>query len=146
MSVTTGSYADLVMSSARFRRSAAGISSLGLLVVWRPQYRRRLLGGRVAARLNELLDEIALDNGWQIVAGEVMPDHVDIFVPVRPTDSPAEVARRFKGRTSRVGRAEFAWLGCNKRLWSKSNCAPSVGYVSEQTVRRDIEHHWDSAA
>lgn len=58
--------------------------------------------------MNEPLDDIALDNAWEIVAKEVMPDHVHIFVRVRPTDSPAEVARRFKGRTSRVLRAEFA--------------------------------------
>ena len=134
------------MSSARFRRSAGGVSSVGLHVVWCPKYRRRLLVGRVAARLNELLDEIAFDNAWEIVAKEVMSDQVHIFVRVRPTDSPAEVARRFKGRTSRVLRAEFAWLGRRKVLWSKSYLAAGVGCVSEQTVRRYIEHQWDTAA
>ncbi|MDQ1392814.1 MAG: REP-associated tyrosine transposase, partial [Acidimicrobiaceae bacterium] len=68
------------MSDARFRRSAGGVTSLGLHVVWCPKYRRRVLGGRVALRLNELLDEIAADNDWQIVAREVMPDHVHLFV------------------------------------------------------------------
>lgn len=113
--------------------------------MWCPKYRRRLLGGRVAARLNGLLDEIAVDNDWEIVAREVMPDHVHVFVRVRPTDSPAEVARRFKGRTSRVLRAELAWLGTRRALWSKSYFAASIGYVSETTVRRYIEHQWDAA-
>jgi putative transposase len=122
------------------------VSSLGLHLVWCPKYRRPLLGGRVAARLDELFDEIAAGNGWQIVAREVMPDHVHIFVRVGPTDSPAEVARRFKGRTWRVLRGEFAWLGRKKVLWSKSYFAASVGYVSEATVRRCIEHQWDKAA
>jgi len=134
------------MSDARFRRSAGGVTSLGLHVVWCPKYRKRLLGGRVALRLNELLDEIAGENDWRIVAREVMPDHVHIFVRVRPTDSPAEVARKFKGRTSRVLRAEFAWLGRRRVLWSKSYFAASVGYVSEATVRRYIEHQWDVVA
>jgi putative transposase len=134
------------MASARFGRSAGGVSSLGLHVVWCPKYRRRLLGGGVAARLNELLDEIAFDNGWAIVAREVMPDHVHIVVRVRPTDSLAEVARRFKGRTSRLLRAEFAWLGGKNVLWSTSYLAASVGYVSEQTVPRCIEHQWVTAA
>jgi len=115
-------------------------------VVWCPKYRRRLLGGRVAARVDDLLDDIAADNGWEIVAREVMPDHVHIFVRVRPTDSPAEVARRFKGRTSRVLGTEFPWLGGKKVLWSKSYFAASVGYVSEATVRRYIERQCDSAA
>jgi len=134
------------MSDTRFRRSAGGVSSLGLHVVWCPKYRRRVLGGRVATRLNELLDEIAADNDWQIVARDVMPDHVHIFVRVRPTDSPAEVARKVKGRTSRVLRAELAWLGRRRVLWSKSYFAASVGYVSEATVRRYIEHQWEAVA
>ncbi len=119
---------------------------MGLHVVWCPKYRRRVLGGRVALRLNELLDEIAADNDWQIVAREVMPDHMHIFVRVRPTDSSAEVARRFKGRTSRVLRGEFPWLGRQRVLWSKSYFDASVGYVSECTVRRCIEHQWDLVA
>jgi len=134
------------MSDARFRRSAGGVTSLGLHVVWCPKYRGRLLGGRVALCLNELLDEIAGENDWQIVAREVMPDHVHIFVRVRPTDSPAEVAAKFKGRTSRVLRAEFAWLERRRVLWSKSYFAASVGYVSKATVRRYIEHQWDVVA
>lgn len=134
------------MSTARFGRSSGGVTSLGLHVVWCPKYRKRLLGERVAVRLNGLLEEIADDHGWEIVASEVMPDHLHIFVRVRATDSPAEVVRAFKGRTSRALRAEFPWLGRKRVLWSKSYFAASVGYVSESTVRRYIEHQWDEAA
>ena len=129
------------MSSTRFRRSADGVSSLALHVVWCPKSRRRLLVGRVAARLNELLDEIAFDNAWEIVANEVMPDHVHIF-RLRPIDSPAELARRFKEWTSRALTTGFAWLGRKKVLWSKSYFATSAGYVSERTVGQYIEHQW----
>lgn len=134
------------MSTARFGRSSGGVTSLGLHVVWCPKYRKRLLGERVAVRLSGLLEEIADDHGWEIVASEVMPDHLHIFVRVRATDSPAEVVRAFKGRTSRALRAEFPWLGRKRVLWSKSYFAASVGYVSESTVRRYIEHQWDEAA
>ncbi len=134
------------MSNARFRRSAGGVTSLGLHMVWCPKYRRRVLGGRVARRLDEPLGEIASERGWEIVASEVMPDDVHIFVRVGPADSAAEVARLFKRRTSRVLRAEFACLARQRVLWSKSYFAASVGYVSESTVRRYIEHQWDHVA
>ncbi len=98
------------MSERRFRRAPGGVSSLGLHVVWCPKYRRRILGGRVARRLGELLAQIADEHGWQIVVKEVMPDHVHLFVRVGPTDAPALVARAFKGRTARVLRCEFAHL------------------------------------
>ena len=47
------------MSERRFRRTPGGVSSLGLHVVWCPKYRRRILGGRVARRCGELLEQIA---------------------------------------------------------------------------------------
>ena len=52
------------MSDPRFRRSTGGVNSLGLHLVWCPKYRHRLLGGRVGTRVNEVLDEIAAENGW----------------------------------------------------------------------------------
>ena len=70
-----------------------------------------------------------------------MPDHVHLFVRVGPTDAPAAVVRAFKGRTARVLRQEFPHLRNRaKVLWSPSYFAASVGYVSESTVRRYIEH------
>ena len=134
------------MSDAHPRRAAGGASSIGLHVVWCPKHRKEVLGGRVARRLDGLLDEIAAENDWQIVAREVVADHVHVFVRIRPTDSPAEVARKRKGHTSRLLRAELPWLPHQTALWSKSYFVASVGYVSEQTVRRYIEHQWDDAA
>ncbi len=133
------------MSDPRFGRSAAGVSSLGSHVVWCPEHRRRLLGDAVAARLSELLDEIAVDNGWGLVARQVMRDQVNVSVRVRPTGSPAGVARGFEGRTGRVLRGELAWPRRRRVLWSKSQLAAPVGYVPDKTVRRDIEHQWDAA-
>jgi putative transposase len=135
------------MSEHGFRRTPGGVCSLGLHLVWCPKYRRRVLGGRVAARCGELLEQIAAEHGCQIVAKEVMPDHVHLFVRVGPTDAPAVGVRAFKGRTARVLRQEFPYLRrFAKVLWSPSRFAASVGYVSESTVRRYIEHQWDAVA
>ncbi len=99
----------------------------------------------MARRLSMLLEQIADEHGWQIVANEVMPDHVHLFMRVGPTDAPASVVRAFKGRTARRLRHEFPHLRNHaKVLWSPSYFAASVGYVSESTVRRYIEHQWDA--
>src|SRR5271155_1175185 len=135
------------MSESRFRRTPGGVCSLGLHLVWCPKYGRRVLGGRVAARCSELLDQIAPEHGRGIGAQEEVSDHVRLFVRVGPPDAPAAVVRAFKGRPARVLRAEFAYL-CRfaKVLWSPSYFAASVGYVLESTVRRYIEHQWDAGA
>jgi putative transposase len=106
-------------------------------VVCCPKYRSPILRGPVAARCGVPLEEIAIENGWQILATEVMGNPVHIFVRVRPTDSPAEVVRKFTGRTA-PGRTTV--------LWSKSYFVASGGYVSEAAVRRYIEHQWDGLA
>ena len=93
-----------------FRRSPGGVRSRGLHVVWCPKYRRRILGGRVAHRLSVLLEQIADEHGWQIVAKEAMADHAHVFVRVGPTDAPASVVRAFKGRAAPVLRQEFSHL------------------------------------
>ena len=135
------------MSERRFRRTPGGVCSLGLHLVWCPRSRRRVLGGRVAARYGELLEQVAAEHGWEVVAKEVMPDHVHLFVQVGPTDAPAAVVRALEGRTARLLRAEFPYLRRFARvLWSPSYFAASVGCVSQSTVRRYSEHQWDAVA
>ncbi|HEX9176882.1 transposase [Mycobacterium sp.] len=62
------------MSGRRFRRTAGGMSSPRLYVVWCAKYRRRVLGGCVARGCGELLQQIADEHGWQVVATEVSRD------------------------------------------------------------------------
>jgi putative transposase len=118
-----------------------------LHLVWCPKYRRRVLGGRVAIRCGVLLEQVAGEHGWEIVAKEVMPDHVHLFVRVGPTDTPAAVVRAFKGRTARALRQELPYLRrFAKVLWSPWYFAASVGYVLESTVRGYLAHRWDAVA
>jgi putative transposase len=133
------------MSQRRFRRTLGGASSLGLHLVWCPKYRRRIVGGRVAGQLGVLRERVAGEHGGQIVAKEVMPDHVPLFVGVGPTGAAASVARAFAGRTAGVLRQEFPHLRDHAEVWwSPSYFAASVGDVSESTVRRYLEYQWDA--
>jgi putative transposase len=91
-----------------------------------------------------LLGQIAADYGWQIVAHDVMPDQVHLFVRVGPADAPASAVRAVKGRTTRILRRASPQLRNHaKALWSPSYVAASVRYESA-TVRHQIEHPWDA--
>ncbi|WP_424534994.1 IS200/IS605 family transposase [Sphaerisporangium viridialbum] len=126
------------------RRFSGGVYDLGLHVVWCPKYRRPVLGGRVASRLEELIRAKADEHGWEIIALEVMPDHVHLFVKHDPKSSASYVANQFKGFTSRVLRAEFPHLKSKlPTLWSSSYFAASVGAVSADTVQRYIQTQWE---
>ncbi|MGW4421429.1 IS200/IS605 family transposase [Streptosporangium sp. NPDC004631] len=126
------------------RTSPGAAYDLGYRVVWCPKYRRPVLGGRVKDRLEELIHAKAAEHGWEIVALEVMPDHVHLFVKPHPKNSPSYVAGRFKGFTSHHLRAEFPHLRSQlPTLWSRSYFVATVGAVSAETVRRYIETQYE---
>ena len=124
----------------RYRTNAGAVFSLKYHLVWCPKYRRKVLVAPVDARLKELIGQVAADHEMTVHTVEVMPDHVHLFVEADPTLSVAEIVNRFKGRSSRVLRQEFASLRSRlPTLWSRSYYAGSVGAVSEAVVRRYIE-------
>nr|WP_241267194.1 IS200/IS605 family transposase [Streptomyces scabichelini] len=109
-------------------------------VVWCPKYRRPVLGGPVAVRLRELIEQKAAERGWEIIALEVMPDRVHLFVKHDPKSSASYVVNQFKAFTSRLLRAEFPHLKSRlPTLWSSSYFAASVGAVSAATVQEYVE-------
>ena len=147
VSLSVSSHNVRGMSARWVRRTLGGVCSLGLHLVCCPEYRWRVLGGRVAARCGELLEQIAAEHGWEAVAREVIPDDVHLFVRVGPTDASVAVVRALGGRTARLLRAEFPYLRRFARvLRSPSYFAASVGCVSQSTVRRYSEHQWDAVA
>ena len=92
----------------RYAKNAGAVFSLKHHIVWCPKYPRSVLTHPIDARLKALFAEIAAEHGMRLHAVEVMPDHVHLFVGSDPTLCVAEIVNRFKGRTSRVLRQEFA--------------------------------------
>ncbi|WP_225096289.1 IS200/IS605 family transposase [Streptomyces sp. CoH27] len=133
-----------MVATTKVRRFSGGVYDLRLHVAWCPKYRRPVLSGRVATRLDELIRQKADERGWEIAALEVMPDHVHLFVKHDPKSSASYVANQFKGFTSRVLRDEFPHLKSQlPTLWSSSYFAASVGDVSADTIRRYIDTQWE---
>lgn len=124
--------------------SAGDAYDLGYHVVFCPKYRRPVLDGPVKDRCEELIRIKAAEHGWRIIALEVMPDHVHLFVKAHPKHSPSYIANQFKGFTSHALRAEFPHLRTRlPTLWSKSYFTATVGAVSDATVRRYIDTQYE---
>ena len=123
-----------------YARNAGAVFALKYHPVFCPKYRKSVLIGPVAARLQALLAEKATALQVTLHTLEVMPDHVHLFVESDPGMAPAKLAAQFKGYTSRILRQEFRHLRSQlPSLWSRSYYIGSVGHVSEATVRRYIE-------
>ena len=102
-------------------------------LVWVPKYRRRVLRGPVAARLEALLRQAAV-NRWQVHELAIQPDRVHLLLQIKPDASLASAVKRLKGGTSRVLRAEFPELEeflWGESFWADGYFAESVGQVEE---------------
>ena len=113
-------------------------------LVWILRDRQKVLVGPVETRLKELLAEIATQYGFEILAVEVMPDHVHLFVSAPPKFSPAEIVRLFKGIASRRLKIGFESLrrqdwGEYARLWAEGYSVDTAGYVSAETIQRYMD-------
>lgn len=98
-----------------------------------------MLKGSVAARLKQIVEEVARENEWDMISLAIQPDHVHLFVQADTRHAPYQVVRAFKGRTSRVLRDEYPRLLKLPSLWTRSYFVSTTGRVSEEAVKRYIE-------
>lgn len=116
---------------------------LNLHFVWCPKRRKKVLIEDVARRAKEIFYTLANEKGWDILALEIAPDHIHLFISVTPTDAPHLVIKAFKGRSSYYLRKEFPELLKLPSLWSRSYFVSSAGNVSSEAIKKYIEdpHH-----
>ena len=119
---------------------------LNLHIVWIPKYRRAILEP-YRAPLVDILHSIAEDKGWEILAVEVMPDHVHLFVSVPPTIAPSEVVKCFKGQSARKLLVAYPELKQKRdyqsSFWAPSYFVASAGDVFSEVIQRYIEGQYD---
>lgn len=111
-------------------------------VVWCPKYRQALLTGAVAKALGDMLDAICSENGWPVIAKEIQPDHIHLFLTIPPAIAVANAVKVLKGTTARKLFVQFPKLKerlWNAHLWSPSYYVGSSGNVSAETIQRYIE-------
>lgn len=116
--------------------SAGGVGCLGYHVAWCPNYRRRVLADWVTGRREGLIRSKADQDGWRIVALELMPAHMHLFMEAHRSDCPSRHADQVKGLSSRCLRAEFPHLlGQLSALWSWRRSPATIGAACAETVR-----------
>lgn len=123
-----------------YRRTENSVSSINYHFVFVPKRRKAVLVGDIAARMQSIIFDLVSEHGWRLIALEVMPDHVHMFINAPTHESAAEIARSVKGRASRYLRDEFPSLKKLPSLWSPSYFVATTGQVSTDTIRKYIEN------
>ena len=128
-----------------WRRTAHAAYDTAYHLVWSPKYRKRILEGALAARVEEMFKEIAEVYDITIDEMEVSPDHVHLFCSFPPRYSIAQVVMRFKSLSARAIFREYPqvkrqlWGG---EFWEDGYFARTVGdKVTAEVIRKYIQHH-----
>lgn len=121
-------------------KSETAVHYMNYHFIWCPKYRRRVLVGRVAERLRELLESKVQELDCKVLAIEIMPDHTHIFVQANPLLAPNTIVGMLKGYSSRLLRQEFPELKSRlPTLWSRSYFVSTHGHVSSEAIQRYVE-------
>jgi putative transposase len=110
-------------------------------VVWTPKYRRPVLVDKIAFRLQHRLHETRLRYQAEVIAREIMQDHVHLLVEVDPQFGIHRLVKNLKGVTPDNLRKEFAVL--KSRLptrWTNSYFVRTVGGAPLAVIQQYVEN------
>lgn len=128
------------MDLKRYKSSGNVVYSSKYHIVWCPKYRRKVLTGAIDARLQEIIRALCQEMRVEVIALEVMPDHVHLLAEVDPQFGVHRLVKRLKGASSRYLRSEFPQL---KRrlpsLWTNSYFVSTVGGAPLAVIQQYVE-------
>ncbi len=99
-------------------------------LVFSPKYRGKVLDGEVAEAAEEIIRETCKELDIEVIDLAVNVDHVHLFIKYPPKYSVSWIAKRLKGRSSKLLRDRFPQLKewCPGHLWAPSCYHGSVGH------------------
>ena len=122
-----------------YKHSRNQVYLINYHLVWCPKRRKPVLVGGVKMRLEQILREAAKEKGVEILALEVQPDHLHLFISAYPQLPVHKLVKALKGRSSHHLRREFPHLLRLPSLWTNSYFVSTAGNVSNKTIQKYIE-------
>ncbi|NMG82869.1 MAG: IS200/IS605 family transposase [Methanosarcinales archaeon] len=108
-------------------------------LIWCPKRRKKVLTGHIKTRLEQIITDVATEKNIKILALEIIPDHLHLFVSSHPNIPVHNLIRAFKGRSSNLLRKEFPELLKLPSLWTHSYFISTARNVSSETIQKYIE-------
>jgi putative transposase len=124
--------------NSKCKHKTTSVTLINYHFVWIPKRRKKVLIGNVAVKLEELIYEKTKELECDILALEIMEDHVHLFLCCPPTLAPDQIMFRLKGYTSRVLRQEFSHLLKLPSMWTRSYFCGTAGDASSETIKKYI--------
>ena len=115
------------------------VSQIAYHVAWCTKYRKYILVDEVAKRIGQLIDMICEENKWVILSREIQPDHIHLFVSIKPAVSVATAIKKLFMELPDIKKK--LWNGSlqAKPVWSPSYYVGTAGNVSAEIIKKYIE-------
>ena len=127
---------------AEFRKGSHTIYDIQYHIVWTTKYRYKVIHGKIAERLRELIRQGCAAREITIISESVSKDHIHMLISCPPTIAPSKIMQYLKGRSSKMLQEEFVELRkryWGQHLWSTGYFCRTVGTVTDEMVREYIE-------
>jgi putative transposase len=122
-----------------YDKSQTSVYFMNYHFIWCPKYRRAVLKGQIAKRVEQLIKEKCKELHCEILTLAIQPDHIHIFLKATPTISPNLLIGQIKGYTSRMIRQEFPDLKKRMQtLWTRSYFVSTHGHISDEQITKYI--------
>ena len=109
-------------------------------IVFAPKFRRKVVYGKIRADIARILSELCKRKGIEIIAAEVCPDHIHMFVRIPPKYSVSEIMGYLKGKSALMmfdRHANLKYKFGNRHFWSEGYYVSTVG-LNDATVAKYI--------
>ena len=118
------------------------VYSLQYHLVWCTKYRKKVLKDGIDLECKKMLQDLAEEYRFQILAMEVMPDHIHMLVKIPPKYSIAEIVGYLKGKSSLMLDEKFPELKYkyrNREFWCRGYYVDTAG-KNAQKIAEYIGH------
>ena len=135
------------MKVAEYIHGEHSVHDIKYHIVWITKYRYKILTGKVAQRVRELLIKGCRARGITIIEGSVGKDHIHMLVSAPTNIAPSKIVQYLKGRSSKLLQDEFRDLGkryWGQHLWARGYFCATVGSVTKDMIQEYIEKQFEN--
>ena len=124
---------------AKYNKGSHTVYDIKYHFVWITKNRYKILQGKIAIRLRELLRQGCEARGIEIIRGSISKDHVHMLLSCPTTMAPSQIIQYLKGRSSHLLQDEFPEIKkryWGQHMWARGYFCGTVGAVDEETIKK----------
>ena len=132
-----------VSEMENYRKTAHSTYDIKYHVVWITKYRKPVMVGAIAKRLQAIIRQVCAQNEVEILSGHVSKDHVHLLVSVPPHLSASKLVQYMKGSSSHKLQMEYKELNkqyWGRHLWARGYFVASSGNVTDEVIAEYIQN------